>query len=634
MKKLLSLLTLIAFTTHAFGASTRTISADNTEGFFSGQNLVVDAGFEGRNKGSVWVASGGSLSTTTSSVGRGSVSGTWDASATSQTLKSKLVAIPAGMYGKNGVVSVALKCASGTCTHTLAAYDGSANLITPVTITSSTTTYARTSLNFVFPSSGSIQLLLTSAADEPSVSIDDAYLGLAEGFNVMQVSQAKTLGKHVYDTSSQVWSVSVGGTYTSFSANASIPSPTTYGSGISTPGTKIPAIVLNNVGPGTYYPEFRGIAYTNGTAGTMCRWWDGTTSGDQNAAYVGNPSSGNSSLGVIRGSFYYSTAQSSVTFQLQCRTITGTTQTVFVGNNIVGDTASFELTYLPSSIEIAYRPDLVGSSWSGYHDSTCTWTRTSTSYGDFTADTSCALVQLTNSNFGTVTTTGGSNALPGIDFTPARAGKYEVCVNGQGYSSGVAGTTFGYEFVDGSGTLIAEIPPFVQPVTSGYNIPFSGCAQFRVSSVATFTVKLYGKSSSSVVNINNNAQTALNWTIKQIETNIPTPILVGSVTSGSAGAERIERVKSTSSCSSNPCTIASQSGSWVSSWARNSTGNYTINFAAGTFSAAPNCVVMADNLSPVVASSATSSAYNFATYNSSHTISDSGLMDVICIGPR
>lgn len=665
MKTFFTLLTLFTITTPALGASSRTISADNTEGFFSGQNLVVDSGFEGNNKGAAWVVSGGSLSTTTSSVGRGSVSGTWDASATSQTLKSKLVSIPAGMYGKNGVVSVTLKCASDTCAHTLTAYDNSANLVTAQTITSSTTGYARTSVNFVFPSSGSIQLLLTSASNEPSISIDDAYLGLAEGFNILQVSQAKTLGKHVYDTSSQVWSQSIGGTFTSFTANASIGSPTVYGSGITAPGTKIPGIVLSTVGPGTYVLIFKGITYVAGTAGLYCRWFDGTTSGDNNGSYGGNPASGNSSVSIITGSFYYTTAQASTTFQLQCRTLTGASQTISVGNATSGDTSSFEMLYFPPTSEIAYRPEqsnwvvdanisganpnlgnnLTVSSYTEILDAGLTLTNNSIP-GAVTAQIPCST---TNASTGTTCSVGTESL--GVAYNQPIAGPVEACVAFAVNSNSGERPTFQIvETPNNAQTILQQgkdrIPGGIDAGGGTLNQiqNYRVCGTFNMTSAGLKTLRLMytqvsatGSGSSNVIYMDGSGGSEggrdMHWVVKPISSSIQAPVLVGSVTSGSTGAERIERAFVGPTCSASPCTITSQSGSWLTSVTRNSTGNYSMNFAPGIFSAPPVCSCMGDNLH-CIPSATTVSSMDFIFFNSGHVVSDTGTMHLICMGPR
>lgn len=75
-------------------------------------------------------------------------------------------------------------------------------------------------------------------------------------------------------------------------------------------------------------------------------------------------------------------------------------------------------------------------------------------------------------------------------------------------------------------------------------------------------------------------------------------LIPGSVYSSSTGVERIERAIITGGsnnvvCSSSPCAIQSQSGSWLSGVTRSATGTYSASIASGTFSAAPTCVCSA-----------------------------------------
>lgn len=65
------------------------------------------------------------------------------------------------------------------------------------------------------------------------------------------------------------------------------------------------------------------------------------------------------------------------------------------------------------------------------------------------------------------------------------------------------------------------------------------------------------------------------------------PLFVGQVSSSASGKEVVNRVSVTSTCTSSPCAITSQSGSWTTSITRASTGMYTINYTG--FSAPPAC---------------------------------------------
>lgn len=75
----------------------------------------------------------------------------------------------------------------------------------------------------------------------------------------------------------------------------------------------------------------------------------------------------------------------------------------------------------------------------------------------------------------------------------------------------------------------------------------------------------------------------------KVDGSLSAPVLIGSVTSNSTGAERIERV--TISNNGSVAAIVNQSGSWVSSVSRTGVGAISINITSGMFTAAPNCQV-------------------------------------------
>lgn len=111
-----------------------------------------------------------------------------------------------------------------------------------------------------------------------------------------------------------------------------------------------------------------------------------------------------------------------------------------------------------------------------------------------------------------------------------------------------------------------------------------------------------------------------------------------NVTSNSAGNEHIERVTVTSVCSSSPCTITRQSGSWLTSITRTGTGNYTLNITTNEFSAAPTCTCSAggagaDTWCEFLGSTATNTTATINTRNSSGVLTDADF-SVICMGPH
>jgi hypothetical protein len=110
----------------------------------------------------------------------------------------------------------------------------------------------------------------------------------------------------------------------------------------------------------------------------------------------------------------------------------------------------------------------------------------------------------------------------------------------------------------------------------------------------------------------------------------------GTVVTNNTSMERMERV-SVSTCTSSPCTISSQSGSWVTSVTRSSTGLYAINFASGIFSSAPTCITNATVSPPGTVSALqgipTTSSVSVGTRNISDVQTDYAF-STICMGPQ
>lgn len=107
----------------------------------------------------------------------------------------------------------------------------------------------------------------------------------------------------------------------------------------------------------------------------------------------------------------------------------------------------------------------------------------------------------------------------------------------------------------------------------------------------------------------------------------------GIATTSSTGNERVERALVSTVCTASPCTIAKQSGSWLTSITRAGTGDYTANFAVA-FSDTPTCVctVAGGPISCVPFSESTTSV-RIQAYTNTAVLADSSIR-LICVGPR
>jgi hypothetical protein len=115
-----------------------------------------------------------------------------------------------------------------------------------------------------------------------------------------------------------------------------------------------------------------------------------------------------------------------------------------------------------------------------------------------------------------------------------------------------------------------------------------------------------------------------------------TPILVGSVSSNSNGAERVERARLTGDATT--CTIVNQSGTWIASGARNAAGDCTWTINSGIFSAEPVCTCSAYSASaaPVcnIDSTTAPTATLVRTQRYAAGADQDGSIFLICVGPR
>lgn len=589
------------------------------------RNLLTNPGFENGKAG--WSASAGTftINTSAANIGSGNAAGSWATGASSRTLSSTAVTIPAGSFAKSGVASCNIK--GSTAAHTISVYDGSATLAsTTVTLGS---TYVRTSINFVMPSSGTVAVRITSASSE-TIYVDDCYLGLANGFNVSQTNQAVLFGTLNYaQTSNCLWTrnnVAFG----SFSADTDCPAPTVTGQA-SAPSTKIPAITFSNMGPGEYLFIFTGEFYQGSAANTAhFRCHDGTSASDEMHVVYDNAAYQN----TITCRFSYTTAGTR-TIELQAKTNGSVNMSIDASA-----TANFNVKVykFPSSADTVYSPDKVANSWSGYHDNDCSWARTNVALGDPAADASCTLTERTNTNFGTVTSyLSGSDKLPGIVFTPSRAGKYEVCATFSGEASGT-GVGVGIRLWDGT-TVINDVG-FQTTTTNAENgKDKTRCGFLNVTSTSAVTVSLQVAASSGSYTITGgygvNTSRAIEWTIKQIDSQFPAPLLVNSVVSYATSPERVVRAKISAAG-----VVSLESGDWINGNCATSGGGnnfYTCTLNSNIFSSTPVCVAgittATGNHGEIILSTVSTSSIVAETYSSGGADSDRD-WSLICMGPR
>lgn len=595
------------------------------------KNIMPNGGFELGKSG--WTPNDTAdfaVTTTTPMVGL--VHATWDADASADTLAYAAFPIQAGYYGRNGVASCLFTTASGTATVEIQATDGS-NVLSEASITSSTTP-TRTSTNFIFPSSGSIQLRLYANADEPSIAIDDCYLGPAEGYNVSSVSQATFVGQSYFAaTASCLWSrtnTALG----AFTADTDCPGPTVVSSYVGswqTTDSNLPKQTINNLPPGIYEVTVIGSFYQTVAAVNTLSISDGTTTCPGVSA---ENSSAASSGQTYTCSFNYSSAGDR-SFEVYG---SSGSSTININNTSQGQTLTFILKRFPTSSEQAYTPDLQAMSWSGYHDSTCGWTRASTAFADPSADTTCSLVERVNNNFGTVSSyLSGSDDLPGITFTPKKVGTYKVCAIGSGKNSNIG--TLLLKLWDGTTTVAEAGMDTIN--TASYSSNFTACGLYKATSTASVSLRIQMACSVNTCTIEQSSpgSSAIEWTIFSLDQSIPAPVLTNMVTSGSSGG--VKMVSASLNCDAGSAVTSSEAGFTSLAIGNIASGSCTITWASTIWSAAPRCFITATTISGggdsyilgFTAAPTTTGVTIHGTYDDSTNVTTADF-DLLCIGAR
>jgi hypothetical protein len=638
----------------------------------SGINILSEYNPNAEDGTTGWTASGtGTFTTTTTAanVGNGAASFSFDADQY-DSVHTDDIAIPAGLYGQNCLLDFYYK---GFDANIAAAVSDGTNIITSQILTPSAN-YTRVQLNFICPSSGTLSFGLT-ASDNAAIGYwDEVHLGSAS--NISQVSQASFVGSIKYDAASSCdWGRTGGGSdsWGNFSADTDCASPTVTGSA-SDPGSKIPAIKFTSLPPGEYLFEARGFFYKFGTqdAPVYFRFSDGTNTTPGAGLYSGSsPDAAMNLTGRIR----YATAQSNVTINIQGSTV-NTSNTVSIGNNnatFLGLEIDVYRFPLSSETAINYAPqnwrvdaNISGanpslgtsavSSYTGIENGSLTLTNNSGT-NVLTAQIPCSS---TNSPSGTTCSSGNESI--GVSFNVPRAGDVMACASFGWYgevSSGSVLPTFQIVETPNNAQTISQegksrIPASVS--TAGHTSPIRVCGPLSFQSAGQKTLRLMyeqtvsGSVTSSLIIADADAssgQRDVHWEVYPIGQNFNAPNLVGSVTSNSSGSERVERARiagatATTNCSSSPCTVTRQSGTWISV-TRSSTGLYTGTITSGIFSDVPSCFCQAresaGNAGRFCSAFATSTTNidirtGYPSDTSGSTTNVDTFMDLFCLGPR
>lgn len=596
MKILIGLLIAV----NAFAQMTATQKQDTP--FVS---IIQNSGFENGRAG--YTSSGGTFSVVNSGSnllnGLGSV--TWDSSAASQTLTSPQIAVPQGLRGKNGQLFCSIKPAATPATHVLELWDGTTGSLGQTILVADTSTAAVTSINFVFPTSGNIGWRLRSvASNEPLIAVDDCYLGPAT--NLSSVAQA-TLVASAFKagTTNCSWTLT-STSYADFPTDTDCPAITVdAASGIGsvvTTDDDLPQIVINSLPPGTYKVTATFTSNYGAAATIGYRLSDGTTARGEQTSLTDNIDTESFNL---TGTFTYATSGNR-TFRVQGL---ASTNVVVINNSSSNNRLQFIVERLPSVGETVANLNTGNYGWTSFSPTTQGFGTTTSPECFHSRDGEDMLINCKLTT-GTPTAVEARLTLPSGLTTKSSSFIPSIRVAGQ-WARGAASTS-------NYGSVLVE--PGVTYVTFG---------AVYAAAANPFT-KLTGSGvsgSSELLNITARVPIA-EWTSSQ---NVP--VLVGSVTTSEPSVERVVRASVGAPTS---CTLASQSGAWITSTS-GSSGTCTLNVASGVFSATPSCTctmkpgTFGDTFCRL--STVSTSVVSYVIYDSTGTVRND-LADVICMGPR
>lgn len=590
-------------------------------------NLVKNPGFE-EGKAN-WVNSAGSFTLETSAVGSGARAGKFNASAASQALLGTAVAVPASLKGKNCILVGYYKLASVAASYKFQAYDGTNVLAESATLPIATE-YTKIEVPFVCPSSGNVQPRVISDGDGADFYLDDVNITLNP--NIGSAAQPQLLGTATV-TGCASYFGTTSGSFTDITQTGCAYAVT---GSVLAPDTMWPGLKVATVQPGEYRLEAEGL-FISISNDTYLQAWDGTNTFREVSTFYA--SGGN--FPSVAQTISYSTGQGATNFRFRMKTDSGSQ------GGIHGTTIHplvLRLYYYPPSQQVVkpdLQPALASIKWTP--SSTGAVTANSASWTTF----SDAMYSTNKTYKGNVTQEAVNDIRMTVNAVPA--GDYMLIYSGPmaAYRSGSSSTECSFRIYDGTTDIARGLAQGVPSNDFDTINGLVGTVKYSSpQSSVTYYVQGYRYAGDgSCLHVNDDtAGRSHELMMIPLTQSLPMPQIVNSLTTSTLGQERIERVVfagscsgavGTANCTSSPCTICTQSGSWVSSVTRSGTGTYTINFAQA-FSAAPVCLV---NPNSVVGSgylgSASSTSTTTATVSTGTTSAAAdGIPAVICMGPR
>lgn len=533
----------------------------------SGVNLLAELNGDFEDGDTQWTESGGTFTIDTATPLFGTNSGSWDASASSQTLDSTAATINRGMIGRSCFASVNYSYVGATGDYKFQVRD-TGTLVTEIDLVAlASGLSSKAVLYFDCPDTATDTLqvrIIANVADPAVIKLDNVFIGSDSTFfaKPQDVFSAKISDTDVVSSENIDW---INGNCTDAAS---------------------------------------GDATCVFKAGIFAQAPNCTCSPNEAAA------SGQCRVAAV--------SATQVTFHTNDNSGASVNDNMFVSCQKVESSANRETISL----------ETVGSSWSGYHDSTCSWARTNTAYGDPTADATCALGERQNSNFGTVTSVAG--LLPGITFTPKTTGNYFVCASFTTLIA-TAGADIGARLWDGA-TVVDESG--YEGPNAGNNIAIKLCGIYYVNSTSSKTLSIQTKASAGAATIQALTNTtAIEWSIFPISQNFPAPVFNDIRNKADGGEPGVKICTWATSGAATVLRATGNCGSGVGAGVGVGTGRY--DYVPNVFTVAPSCTCAVISASAGqhchFVSDPTTSLVQVITSNATPAAANAGHM-LTCIG--
>jgi len=382
-----------------------------------------------------WTASGGVLAQETSVQGFGAGSCKWDASAAAQTLDhdSTFTPVKAGMAGRNCVAQMSYTWVGTPGDLAMQVQEDTDGLKVAVDLTPTASgVWRKDSISWPCEAGESYKFRITATTNAAEIIYDEVHLG--NDIREIEISQSSHVVTWQFATTaacaSAAWST---GTLATSSTDTDCPGPTIIlNSGVGVPQTTDEdqlKVTINNLPAGHYKVEIDASLLSSAALDGCFAISDGT---DTRGRACGTQATGNGGYVSITADFTYS-ASGNRTFDLFGSVSASSTTWFNATNNAAAEVRIYRF---PTAVEIARLIDndaltrVLKVRHFVNNNTTCQWDVDSITFADSaTSDADCLFETMKNTNMGTVVSRSAANNLPGILWTPPKAGTYLLCMS-------------------------------------------------------------------------------------------------------------------------------------------------------------------------------------------------------------